>query len=604
MLIVHLPPGDGGAKVGLDDFLAAGHTAEDLLGLAREETPPPRAAGAPASSTGLPSIDADDLDLKRVTAHALTALQAANDPPVTFRHGGTLARLERDDHGALVVRHLDEHRLRHRLARVATWTRVTVTKRGPVVKDALPPMHVARDLLAMPEPPLPILRGLSEAPILTAAGAIHDRPGYDGASGIVYAPPVGFTVPPVPDAPRRDEIAAARALLLDEFLGDFPFITAADRAHALALLLHPFVRDLIAGATPLHSVEKSTPGTGATLLVNAATLLAVGRAPAVMAEGRDEDEWRKRVMAVLLKAAPVVVIDNLRRRLDSAALSSAITALNWEDRLLGRTEMVTVPVRCLWVVTGNNPALSAEIARRTIRIRLDARTDQPWLRSGFRHPDLLAWARERRPDLIHAALVLGRAWVAAGRPEGPGVLGMFEAWCKVMGGLLAVAEVPGFLRNIQDFYADADAEGAAIRAFVAAWWEAHRDRRVTAQELFAIATADSITLDIEAASDRGRRTKLGKLLATLRDRHYRLPDGREVRVEQTADRLHGATVSRLSPVGELGGPGGPGERGDLGELFSPVLRHARARAHAQREPGGEGSQGSPGSHAPQDEEAL
>ncbi len=54
--VVYLPEGPGGAKVGLDDFLAAGHTADELRALAtdalpaREEAPPPR----PSRSTSSP----------------------------------------------------------------------------------------------------------------------------------------------------------------------------------------------------------------------------------------------------------------------------------------------------------------------------------------------------------------------------------------------------------------------------------------------------------------------------------------------------------------------------------------------------------------------
>jgi len=44
---------------------------------------------------------------------------------------------------------------------------------------------------------------------------------------------------------------AALALILDELLVDFPFVSKADMAHALALMLLGFVRDLIDGPTPL-----------------------------------------------------------------------------------------------------------------------------------------------------------------------------------------------------------------------------------------------------------------------------------------------------------------------------------------------------------------
>jgi len=37
VLLIYLPPGEGGAKVGLDDYLAAGHTVQDILALATSE---------------------------------------------------------------------------------------------------------------------------------------------------------------------------------------------------------------------------------------------------------------------------------------------------------------------------------------------------------------------------------------------------------------------------------------------------------------------------------------------------------------------------------------------------------------------------------------
>src|SRR3712207_8294493 len=57
-------------------------------------------------------------------------------------------------------------------------------------------------------------------------------------------------------------------------------------------------------------------------------------------EGRDEDEWRKRITAKLATGSPVLLIDNLRRPLDSAAVAAAITATRWEDRLLGVSQIV------------------------------------------------------------------------------------------------------------------------------------------------------------------------------------------------------------------------------------------------------------------------
>ena len=46
----------------------------------------------------------------------------------------------------------------------------------------------------------------------------------------------------VPTAPTRQDVAAAVALLLDEWFGDMPLHEPADRANLLALICTPFLR--------------------------------------------------------------------------------------------------------------------------------------------------------------------------------------------------------------------------------------------------------------------------------------------------------------------------------------------------------------------------
>jgi putative DNA primase/helicase len=303
-----------------------------------------------------------------------------------------------------------------------------------------------------------------------------------------------------------------------ELLGDFPFVGDAEKAHAVALLLQPFVRELIAGPTPLYIIEKPTPGTGASLLVEVLTYPALGRSPGFLTEGRDEDEWRKRLTAKLIRGEPVIAIDNLRRRLDAAALSAAITANCWEDRRLGVSENVRIPIKCVWVATGNNPALSAEMSRRSVRIRLDAKEDRPWLRSNFRHPDLHQWVAEHRAKIVWAALVLAQRWISEGRPIDPAApkLGMFESWSEVMGGILKTNDIKGFLGNLDEFYDVSDAEGAAWRAFIASWWQKYQGLEITVSELLPLAE----TLDLGERGERSQKTRLGRQLSTAKDRRF------------------------------------------------------------------------------------
>ncbi len=539
----------------------------------------PSSSGRDDPDAPLPLINAADQHLPRVSAAAWAALNAANDPPRLFRFGGLPARLDRDDdHGAPVPRTLTEDRLRHELARAADWYKPN--EKGGTA-PAAPPVAVVRDMLAAPRFPFPPLAAITEAPAFAPDGSLPAGPGYHAAGRTYYAPAAGLVVPAVPSNPTPAEIAAARELIVADFLGDFPFTGEAERAHAVALLLLPFVRGLVTGPTPLHLIEKPTPGTGASLLADVLTRLVTGRPVGAMAEGRDEDEWRKRITAKLRGAPAVVLLDNLRRRLDSANLSIALTAAEWSDRLLGTSDDLRLPVRCAWVATGNNPALSSEIARRTVRIRLDAQRDRPWLREGFRHPNLGGWTLEHRGELIGACLTLGQAWLAAGRPvpaDAP-KLGSYEEWSRVLGGILDTAGVPGFLGNLAEFYEQTDTEGGAIRGFLRAWWEQHHGAPVGVGDLFTVATAPESGLDLGDKGERSQRIRLGNRLKELRDRHYQLADDLTVRITDagTAQR---AQLWRLVPTGtetQTAADWSAGESGECGECSESTSKRPHER---------------------------
>jgi hypothetical protein len=212
-------------------------------------------------------------------------------------------------------------------------------------------------------------------------------------------------------------------------------------------------------------------------------------------------------------------------------LAAALTALTWDDRLLGKNETVSLPVRSVWLTTANNPVLSTEIARRCVRIRIDPKIDRPWQREGFRHPDLRSWVAEHRADLVWAALTLIQAWISKGRPR-PRLnpLGSFEAWSTVIGGILETAGVPGFLMNLNELYDTADQEGAAWREFVALWWETFQGKDVSTKELLDLAEKKEVEgLPLgRSESDQGQRVAFGKALAKQRDRvigDFRLTSG-------------------------------------------------------------------------------
>ena len=470
-------------------------------------------------ATSLPFLRADEGDLARAVDRAWALLLTANQVPWLFRAAGLPTWIVPDDDGRPFAAAVTEERLRHMLAKLAVWRRIG---RGGDLAPAPPPTGLVKSLLATPDPGLPVLSGIVTTPVFGRGGTLLTEPGYHPDARLLYHAVPGFRMPAVPENPTPGQVAEARGLLLDDLLGEFPFTSLAERAHAVSLLLLGFVRAMIDGSTPLHLIEKPSPGTGATLMVDAISTILTGAGTLVMTESRDDEEWRKRITAKLRQIPTIVLIDNLRSKLDSSALAAALTAPFWEDRILGVSETIRLPIRCVWIATGNNPEFSNEMARRLVRIRLDARVDQPWRRDGFKHPDLMGWVRANRARLVSACLTLCQAWIAAGRPRGKPSIGSYESWAQTMGGILEVAGIEGFLDNLDDMMAASDSEGAMWRGFISSWWDRFGTAEVGAGDLYELAIACEPPLSLGSGNDRSQRTRLGKLLGRMRDRVFAL----------------------------------------------------------------------------------
>lgn len=433
--------------------------AEECTSHGQGEDVGPQAEGA---ISRLPVIQVNDRQLRTITDDAVRALAAANDPPALFVRGGHLVQIRSDETGHSAIQVVTEAQLRARLAEISN----TVRSFKNEVRDCFPPLQLIENILALGAWPFPPLRTIVEVPVLRPDGSVLDRRGYDAATQLVYSPAVGLGGLAVPSAPSRSEVASALGLV-EEMIGEFPFADQPDKANLLATALTPILRPAIPGPTPLALIDAPQAGTGKGLLAEVITLVGAGRVAAMMVGPRDEDEWRKHITAVLSGGKPVIVIDNVEHRLESAPLAAALTAHEWSDRILGLSKEVTVPVRVTWIATGNNVQLGGDIPRRCYRIRLDAKVSRPWKRTGFKHPDLLAWVCEHRGELLLALLSLARAWYAAGKPQAPTpVIGSFEHWAHTVGGVLHYGGMTGFLANLEEMYESSDQSTPQWEAFL------------------------------------------------------------------------------------------------------------------------------------------
>jgi hypothetical protein len=464
--------------------------------------------------TARPEIQINNRSLDEVVADAWTAVAHANKPPVLYRRSREWVRLDVDDEGPW-LEPMDETAALALLAEVATWVRASQHDATQVS----PPRDVARVMVRLPSKKLPPIEGIVTKPVFDAAGKLVLEPGYHPGASLWHHVRAGFDVGTLPEKPSPDDVNAAVRLFTDDLLVDFPFDAASDRAHALAAFLLPFVRRMIRGATPIHLVEAPTPGTGKSVLGDLVGIVATGRGCEPTTIARDEEETRKKITSLLVRGQAVLLLDNIREGIDSAQLAAALTTEQWSDRLLGQTRMLVLPNRATWIATANNPQLSLEIARRCVRIRLDPKTDRPWMRATFKHSPIRDWAKENRARLVRALLVLVRAWLVAGRAPGRRVLGSFESWAAIVGGILEHAGVRGFLEDAEKLYEAADREGNEWRALITAWHARFGSEPVGSQELVAIALdRELLTEVIGDKSLLSKASRLGRALHAMRDR--------------------------------------------------------------------------------------
>jgi hypothetical protein len=461
-----------------------------------------------------PMVMLSKRQLREKIEDAIGVLKATNIPkPTIFRRESVLVRLLSNG-VAPALEALDPDSLLGELASAADWFKLNA-KGEEVAAD--PPANVARVLLKSRDADFPIIEGICDAPFFSRDGKLIATPGYHSAER-EYLAPAGFDLPRVPEHPSAVEVGRARALLLEDLLYDFPFADDASRAHAVGLLILPFVRRMIDGSTPIDAIDAPTEGTGKGLLATICVVPALGRELESMSEVREEDERRKRITSLLLACRPYGFFDNISSRVEGSSLASALTARTWADRVLGQSKMVRLPVTLTWIVTGNSLRFSGELARRTVYIRLDAKVERPYLRDSFRH-QLPSWAIEHRAELVWAALIMIQNWIACGRPHGRATLGSFEDWARTIGGILEAAGLSGFLANQTNFYEQAGAEAELWSAFIEAAAEEFGDEAATVATLFQLAAA-MLPEVLGDKSERSQHIRLGRALESRRDRIY------------------------------------------------------------------------------------
>ena len=289
-------------------------------------------------------------------------------------------------------------------------------------EELTPPTSVLNAALAPKEwPDLRPLLGIVGAPVLQPDGTLLQQPGYDPATCLYLASKVPLE--PVPAEPDSRQVAGARDFLLATFLGDFPWVSEADKANYLGLLVTPILRSYLRTLIPFGVVTSTMPGSGKTILTCGLGMLYGQR---VLTWTNSNEELRKAITSVLADPVGTIVFDNLAEGtvIDSPVLARLITDRTWADRLLGGNKTAAFANDRVWTATGNNLRLGGDM-RNPVRAGRPE-SGHAEARGAYRVPDpgpgsVDSRPREPAPGLVASPGPGGRldavGCAAAGRPD-------------------------------------------------------------------------------------------------------------------------------------------------------------------------------------------
>ena len=369
-----------------------------------------------------------------------SAVQAMGRLTDLYERGGKLVEVVNAT-GVGIIREIPLPRVRELLARAVRWESVRRDRKteSPVSVPAHPPDWCVRAVHARGSfPGIATLRGLTESPVMRPDGSILQRRGYDPATQLLYLPNGAF--PPVPDAPTQADAMRALIRLLEPF-EEFSFASEPHRYTPVATVLAGLARPAIVGSVPATEYSAAGPGEGKTLLMNVVHLIVTGRPSSPASYPAKEEELEKVLSSYGMRGDAFVTFDNVTSRFGGGPIDKVLTAVDTVDlRVLGRSEIVSVPWSAIICFTGNNPQICDDTQRRCIRAQLSSGVENPENRTDFKRPALLKWTADNRPALVVAGLTMLRAYVTAGRPDvGLKPWGSFEAWSALVASAIVYA---------------------------------------------------------------------------------------------------------------------------------------------------------------------
>ncbi len=372
---------------------------------------------------------------------------------------------------------------------------------------------------------LPEIKLFTRNPVFTEDWRLT-LPGYDPSSGIYYAGP--------------DVQAGNGTKRLDALLKDFCFKSPADRTNYLGMLLTTILIPRFIGSKPAVLFNGNQAGLGKSMLAQIIATLRDGRPAETVTYNPNDEEFEKRLGAVVRRGDTTIIIDNAKTRgrssrIESACLERSITDYFLSFRILGQTASIRVENSHIFCITANTPEVSHDLVTRSVVVNLYYEGDPK--RRTFSIADPEGYATQYRVELLGELIGMVERWKAAGMPKA-NIHSRFNkrGWGPIIGGILEACGEPDFLANADEAAASLDETRREFTEMVGILVE-HRQGTWSPADLVELCRKNGLlTNDLGEGSPRSQVTKLGTLAGRFVAECFELADGRHAEFHKAAGR--------------------------------------------------------------------
>jgi hypothetical protein len=246
---------------------------------------------------------------------------------------------------------------------------------------------------------------------------------------------------------------------LRDLLAEFPF--AADGGRSMSVQIAAMVSRFLviegSGQIPFFCWNANSPRSGKSLLIKIVEIPVAGYCR-MMALPEEKEEVAKVLDSAVLAGYQSLVFDNIRHKLEGAALEAFATSSVHSGRRMGGNRTFEIQKRTMVMFSCNQAEVSPDLMGRMLFVDLFNLEADPQARK-IKNPisDGYLERPEVRHSILSALASLIQAWADAGMPQGTERLVGFEEWSRVVGGIVEHAGFGSPLRRLEaDEFGDQD----------------------------------------------------------------------------------------------------------------------------------------------------